>query len=266
MARHLPPDLVALYAGPDRRLAVLLRHTLVPLSEERPAWLAETAAAARLVAEALGVPSPALTVLQWRPPRDVLQVTGQWRRVWVGDPTRLRELVEVAGRRVEDDDFVAEGEVSASPAGWSGHGRVRAAEPSLGRLEASLANGWPGVAGWYRAMAPCWLAIEPRARRDLVLRTHEWTAEHVLGPAGGPSSVALDLYPVLLRCLPAEESGRWDRWIRLVTDDLERAVRVPPPRRDEAWARRLLLVPYSLPAPRAAGLWEEETVSRRFPW
>jgi hypothetical protein len=63
------------------------------------------------------------------------------------------------------------------------------------------------------------------------------------------AAVEHDLYPTLLRPLRPSAQADWKPWVRLVTRDLVEACVVPPPLRDEAWARRVLLVPYSIPVP-----------------
>ena len=49
---------------------------------------------------------------------------------------------------------------------------------------------------------------------------------------------------------PPDDETFWRPWIRLVVNDLERALRRPIGDWNQAWARWLLLIPYSVPMPR----------------
>jgi hypothetical protein len=65
--RH--PDVVAAFESPHGRVALLLRQTLTPPSEERSRWLVETRRAAREVTTSLrdaGLRHD-VTILQWLP-------------------------------------------------------------------------------------------------------------------------------------------------------------------------------------------------------
>src|SRR5438105_15391520 len=63
------PDLVAVYEAPDGRIALLLRHTLVPLPEEFVSLRRTTRSAARAAADKLRAAGfrGGLMVLQWQP-------------------------------------------------------------------------------------------------------------------------------------------------------------------------------------------------------
>jgi len=63
------PDLVAIYESPDGRLAMLLRHTLVPLPEEFSSLRRATRSAARAVSGKLRAAGfhGGFVVLQWQP-------------------------------------------------------------------------------------------------------------------------------------------------------------------------------------------------------
>lgn len=246
---RLPAALVALYAGPGRRVGVLLRQPLLPLPEEREPWLEETRAAARAVADALGVPLSALQVLQWSPPTDVAEIVRAWRRVWIGDEARCRALTRAAERHADDERYLATIRDRCPWQAPTGGGVPSDPPPSLARPDGPLARLDPDLAAWYGAMGQCWTEMEPHTRRQLVLRTQRWLAEYLLERPAPSSRVAHDLYPALLPCVPADEQGRWRPWIRLVTDDLTGALALPPERRDRAWTRRLFLIPYSLPVP-----------------
>src|SRR2546421_29389 len=166
------PNLVAVYESPDGRIALLLRHTLVPLPEEF--------ASLRPTPRPLGAPPP----------------------------------------------FAASGELH-------------------------------GLQSWYDAMAPSWLSIEPLLRRALVLKTHRWVAEHILIPAADGRTPALEiratvatLGEALVEMIPPDDRGVWSVWVGLVVGDLERAMRRPSADWNQAWARWLLLIAYSVPIPR----------------
>jgi hypothetical protein len=222
-----------------------------------------------IVAEALSVPTASLTVLQWGSHAEVVRIDREWRQIWIGDRARRDELIRAAARRVEDEGFAASTAAAARRARERDDLRRRMAALALARPDSPLARPWPGLLEWYRAMARSWLDVEPSPRRRLVLGTHEWIAEHLMAPSSAPAEILYDLYPVLLRCVP-DEPDPWRPWIRLVTDDLVSAAGVRPPHRDEAWARRLFLIPYSLPSPRpitlADAAAEDEVQPRRGSW
>jgi len=268
MSARYPADVVALYAARDGRLAVLLRQTVVPLLEERDQWLIETERAACEVSAALGVPLGAVVVLQWQPLADIVTVITGWQCVHELDPVRRRELTRVAERRLADVAFITGAPISPPVRRLSR--RVPRLHPPLADEKSSLATTWPAVFDWYRSMMSCWLGLVPVERRDLVWRSQSWVAEHLLAPqqtehADRPghvrdspdhlthrddaAAVEHDLYPTLLRPLVPGAQADWRPWVRLVTRDLVEACVVPRPSRNEAWARRVLLIPYSIPVP-----------------
>jgi hypothetical protein len=222
------PALAAVYEAPDGRLALLLRHTIVPLPEEREAWLEATGRAADDVAAVLR--KAGLTrryvVAQWQPFEEVAAIFDSWRCRYLGDPERCRQLAAVVERFVVDYEAVP-----AQPTG--------------------------PISAWYDDMAACWLAADPPLRRSLILRAHRFIAERVLLPLSrGVAVEPEDLEPdgplarLLLRAVPAGDVARWRPWIDLVLTDMRRALAWPPSRRDQSWARWLFLIPYSIPAPR----------------
>jgi hypothetical protein len=238
--RH--PDVVAVYRGPDGRLALLLRQTLVPLPEERGRWFNETRRAARAVLTSLraaGVTED-VSVLQWRPLPDVAAVLTGWPCCYLGDPERCAQLSDIVGARLAD------GEPEAAPRP-RGDGGLRAAAGAIS----------PTLLDWYRDMAPCWLGAEPQIRRRLILKTHQWIVERVLLPmARGQRPMTADLEPTgrlvwrLVRIVPPGELNAWKGWIRLTINDLQRALAWPEGRRTQAWARWLFDIPYSIPVTR----------------
>jgi hypothetical protein len=123
-----------------------------------------------------------------------------------------------------------------------------------------------GVARWYRDMTTCWMSAEPLRRRRLVLRVHRWIADRVLVPmARGeePAVADLDLDGVLaltlMSMIPPRRLGAWRGWIVLTLADLRQALARPRTLRDEAWARHLFLIPYSIPLRRDVARIEGDT-------
>ncbi len=238
--RH--PDVVAIHEAPDGRLALLLRQTLVPLHEERGRWLNETRRVARAAVSSLraaGVTED-VTVLQWRRLDDVAHILACWSCRYLADPVRHAQLTDIVATRLIDRA------AAALPPPGAG---APAAGPGSDALAISST-----LIGWYRDMAPCWLDGEPPIRRRLILRTHRWIVERVLGPmARGERPTVEDLEPtgrlawMLVRVVPHEELDAWKPWIRLTLGDLQRAMAWPAARRNEAWVRWLFVIPYSIP-------------------
>lgn len=103
------PDLIALFKSRGARWALLLRHTVVPLAEERDEWFTETRRVARSAIASLkaaGVKGR-FTVLQWRPFGEVAFVLRSWNCHYDGDPARRGELTRVVLGRLADRRFVA---------------------------------------------------------------------------------------------------------------------------------------------------------------
>ena len=103
-------------------------------------------------------------------------------------------------------------------------------------------------------------------RRRLVLRIHRWIAERVLAPiARGEDPVVADLEAdgaltaTLIYMIPPRKLDAWRFWIFLALADLRLALAQPPMLRDEAWARRLFLIPYSIPLRRGVGRMQGDT-------
>ncbi|PYM96359.1 MAG: hypothetical protein DME04_02135 [Candidatus Rokuibacteriota bacterium] len=123
-----------------------------------------------------------------------------------------------------------------------------------------------GLGRWYRDMTTCWMTVEPLRRRRLVLRIHRWIAERVLAPiARGEDPVVADLEAdgaltaTLIYMIPPRKLDAWRFWIFLALADLRLALAQPPMLRDEAWARRLFLIPYSIPLRRGVGRMQGDT-------
>ncbi len=135
-----------------------------------------------------------------------------------------------------------------------------------GGLDAGVAAPAIGVARWYRDMTTCWMSAEPLRRRRLVLRVHRWIADRVLAPmARGQepeiADLAVDgvLAMTLTAMIPPRRLGAWRGWISLTLSDLRLALAQPPGVRDEAWARHLFLIPYSIPLRRDVARIEGDT-------
>jgi len=104
------PDLTAVFESPSGRLALLLRHTLVPLMEERPAWLTETRASARRIIgdlRASGVTRKVL-VVQWLEIARADDILWSWTCCYEADPIRRAQLTGLARRYVLDDLFLGD--------------------------------------------------------------------------------------------------------------------------------------------------------------
>lgn len=102
------PDLAAVFESPWGRLAVLLRHTLVPLTEEHPMWLAETRASVRrLLADlrASGLRGRVI-VVQWVALARADEILTTWRCRYESDAVRRAQLAGVARRYVLDERFL----------------------------------------------------------------------------------------------------------------------------------------------------------------
>jgi len=234
--RH--PDLVAVHEAPDGCIALVLRHTLMPLPEEHAGWERETRAAARAVIDDLRGAGfeEEVVVAQWLPVRRVAHIFDDWPRRWEGDPARASQLRKVARRLVADERFLS----------W------RAAERR--RLRPRGRREPPSVGRWYCEMAPVWLGLAPEVRRQLVLQTHVWIIERALMPDACPPP-AVDLVPDgalahrLERLVPPDDRARWRSWIDAVLAKLARAVERAPHRRDRRWVRALFLVPCRVPPP-----------------
>ena len=242
VCRH-HPDVVAAWEAPDGTLALLLRQTLLPLCEERGRWYHETRRAARAVGaelRAAGI-NAEMTVLQWRPLDDVATVLTGWTRRYLGDVGRFAQLRDIIATRLADREAAEPPPSPPRPPGTAPAGRAIS----------------PVLLDWYREMSPCWLGVEPRVRRRLILKTHRWIVDRVLAPiARGERPSAANLAPTgrlvwsLIRVVPAPDLDVWKPWIRLVLADLTRALAWPPTRRTETWVRWLFFIPYSIPVPR----------------
>ena len=257
--KHL--DVVALFESPHGKLAVLLRQSLVPLPHERGRWLTETRRAAHALTadlQAAGTAGAAngITVLQWRPFAHVAHILHRWACRYDANPARRAELTDVVDARLRDRPLLVPWESTAPVRLASSRGSVMDSSPT-----ALAGNGIrtprPGLLAWYRDMAPAWLGAEPIVRRHLILRTHRWIVERVLGgEAGGDAAAREELGPTgalthaLVATVPRGELGRWRPWIQLVRADLQRALSWPPADRSDAWARWLFLIPYAVPVGR----------------
>ena len=243
-------DLVAVYEAPDGRIALLLRHTLVPLPEEFVSLRRTTRSAARAAADKLRAAGfrEGLMVLQWQPLGTAAAVMRNWPCRYEADTARRAQLAAVAERYAADERYLARQLQS----------RRHPSRRPLGAPPPFAASGeLHGLQSWYDAMAPSWLSIEPLLRRALVLKTHRWIAEHILIPAADGRTPALEiratvatLGEALVEMIPPDDRGVWSVWVGLVVGDLERAMRRPSADWNQGWARWLLLIAYSVPIPR----------------
>lgn len=246
------PSLVAVYESHQGNVALLLRHTLVPLSQERAVWLRESQAAAGAVVAGLrgGGFAGEIVVLQWQPLAHVARVLNRWVCRYDADPERRIELTRFVERYLADRTFIA-----------SQHRRALAIGPLTADLafetyrEIRCALAHTPLGGWYQDMAQCWLGTEPPLRRQLILQTHWWITKRALPPARRGGRVPVEelrpdgaLASQLTEVFRSAEAGIWRSWVRLVLTDLRWALTGPFEKRDEAWARWLFLIPYSNPA------------------
>lgn len=245
-------DLLAVYEGRDGALALLLRQPLVPLNEQRGAWFNATRRASRAIVSSLRAAGLGrrFVVLQWRPPAQVAHILGRWTCRYDADPAHREQLIALMDERLVDRKL-------SGPQARAARERRRVPGPRAVPFAPGDAVVRSTLIEWYRDMASAWLAVEPPLRRRLILRTHRWIVGRVLGPlARGSTPSVEELRPdgtlawMLTRVIPPAEVAAWQPWIRLVLVDLQRALRWPAARRNEAWARWLFLIPYSIPVNR----------------
>ena len=67
----------------------------------------------------------------------------------------------------------------------------------------------------------------------------------------------------LIEMIPPDDRGVWSVWVGLVVGDLQRALHRPSGDWNQAWARWLLLIAYSVPVPRErpAPVWPAKLTS-----
>ena len=243
-------DLVAIYEAPDNRIALLFRHTLVPLPEEFSGLRRATRSAARAASSKLRSAGfhGGLMVLQWQPLGTVAGVVRDWPCRYDADPTRRAQLEAVAERYAADERYLTEQIQSRRRLG---------PRPPAALAPFATAVELHGLQAWYDAMAPSWLGMEPLLRRALVLKAHRWIAEHILIPAADGRMAPYEIRETITRLgfaliemIPPDDRAAWSVWVGLVVADLERAIRRPSSEWNQAWARWLLLIAYSVPTPR----------------
>jgi hypothetical protein len=123
--------------------------------------------------------------------------------------------------------------------------RPPAAAATSGKTPSSLAT-------WYLGLTHHWMGDNPRIKTRILLRTHEWIIDRVLAPEVGLAAAAADLRPegALTRSLaalvPPDDAGEWRHFIDLVVANVRHALLVPVTQHNEAWARWLFLIPYSI--------------------
>jgi hypothetical protein len=244
------PDLVAIYESPDGRLALLLRQTLVPLPEEFSSLRRATRGAARAATSKLRAAGfhGGFMVLQWQPLGTADAVMKDWPCRYDADAARRTQLAAVAERYAADERYLTS----------QAQSRRRTTPRALGVSPPFASSSeLHALQAWYDAMAPSWLGIEPLLRRALVLKTHRWIAEHILIPAADGRTAPFEiretikhLGSALSEMIPPDDRAVWTVWLGLVVSDLERAMRRPIDDWNQAWARWLLLIAYSVPIPR----------------
>jgi len=257
------PDLVAVYESPDGRLALLLRQTLVPLPEEFSSLRRATRSAARAVAGKLRAAGfhGGFMVLQWQPLGTAASAMKNWPCRYDANPARRTQLAAVAERYAADERYLASHVQS----------RRRITPQALGASPPfASSTELHALQAWYDAMAPSWLGVEPLLRRALVLKTHRWIAERILIPAADGRTPPFEIRQgiselggALEEMIPPDDRAVWSVWVGLVVGDLERALRRPTDDWNQAWARWLLLIAYSVPVPRErrAPIWPVKLTS-----
>ena len=202
-----------------------------------------------------------LLVLQWQPLGAAAAIMRDWGVRYDADPVRRAQLTAVAERYAADERYLArqlQARQRLSP-------RTVGAPPPFAASDELL-----GLQSWYDAMAPTWLSIEPLLRRALVLKTHRWSAEHILIPAADGLTSAAQIREAtaglgegLIEMIPPDDRGVWSVWVGLVVGDLQRALHRPSGDWNQAWARWLLLIAYSVPVPRerSAPVWPAKLTS-----
>jgi len=119
-----------------------------------------------------------------------------------------------------------------------------------GSIAAALDRPSSNLLLWYLGLIPYWTGVAPRLRGRLLLRTHEWIVDRILGPGTTVATALADLGPdgalerALTALVPPAETERWRRFIRAVVARLRHALLRPVTRRNEAWLRWLFLIPY----------------------
>jgi hypothetical protein len=237
-ARH--PDLAAVHESPTGTLALVLRHTIVPLPEERGTWLSETRAAAQGVVDDLRRAGFAgrTVVAQWLSVPRLDYVFDTWPSRWEGDAERAAQLRDLAGRLLADRRFLA-------------YRRAVAAR------RARIPREPQGIRRWYCTMAPTWLGIQPEVRRKLVLQTHVWIVERVLEGETWPGAAEdLEEDGVLVhrleRLIRPADRPHWQPWIAAVLAGLARELARRGDGHGHRWIRRLFLVAWRVPPPAVA--------------
>jgi hypothetical protein len=171
-----------------------------------------------------------------------------WPCRYEADAARRAQLAAVAERYAADERYLAS----------QAQARRRAAPRPLGAPPPFATSAeLHGLQAWYDAMAPSWLGMEPLLRRALVLKAHRWIAEHILSPAADGRTTPFEIRETITRLgfaliemIPPDDRAVWSVWVGLVVGDLERAMRRPSADWNQAWARWLLLIAYSVPIPR----------------
>jgi hypothetical protein len=240
-ARH--SDLVAVHEALDGTIALLLRHSLVPLPEEHAVWERDTRAVVCDVTHDLRGAGFAgnVVVAQWLPMHRLAQIFDAWPLRWESDPARAAQLRDVARRIVADDRFLA----------W--HTAERRQRRPRDR------PGPASIGRWYDTMAPHWLGLQPRMRRELVLQTHVWIVERALAPDACPPP-AIDLVPDgalahrLERLVPPDDLTRWRPWIAIVLRALASALERVEAGGGARAVRSLFLVPARVAPPVGHGI------------
>lgn len=109
MACRAEPDLVAVYESQDGSLALLLRHTITPLAEERRLWARGTRRAAAAIIRRLREEEleGRFVVLQWLPLDEVARILRHWTCRYEGDSDRRAQIARVVEGRLADRAFLA---------------------------------------------------------------------------------------------------------------------------------------------------------------
>jgi hypothetical protein len=104
-------DVVAAFESPQGRLALLLRHTLVPDREETAQWCNAIALGVRTVTTSLRAAGlkEDVTILQWCSLPQIAHVVTHWNCTYEGDELRYAEILAGIAATPSNDGHAVQG-------------------------------------------------------------------------------------------------------------------------------------------------------------